>query len=74
MIVVLLSASASKGHRGRSVIRIPPCSAGLDRSGFALCHQVTTLDRSRLVTRIGSLEPERPGQFEDGLRAAPDLE
>ncbi len=73
-IVIPMSTSESKGHRGPTVVRIPQGAAGLDRSSFALCHQVTTLDRSKLVHRIGTLDPELLERLEDGLRAALDLE
>jgi mRNA-degrading endonuclease toxin of MazEF toxin-antitoxin module len=38
-----------------------------------VCHQVTTLDRAKLVTRWGALDAAELAAVEDGLRAALDL-
>jgi len=49
-------------------------TGGLPVDCVARCHQITTLDRSKLTQRIGTL-PE-PGLLavEDGIRAAVDLD
>jgi mRNA-degrading endonuclease toxin of MazEF toxin-antitoxin module len=36
----------------------------------ALCHQVTTLDRSKLTELVGTLPASVMATIEDGLRAA----
>jgi mRNA-degrading endonuclease toxin of MazEF toxin-antitoxin module len=41
---------------------------------FAVCHQVTTLDRARLTRRVGSLPSEVLREVEEGLRTAMDFE
>lgn len=41
---------------------------------FALCHQVTTLDRSKLAKRLGALPAEIMRSVEEGLKAAMDLD
>jgi mRNA interferase MazF len=43
-IVVPISTSASQGKRGLTVVEIPGGVAGLPKTSFAVCHQVTTLD------------------------------
>jgi mRNA-degrading endonuclease toxin of MazEF toxin-antitoxin module len=48
-------------------------SAGLKSDGVALCHQVTTLDRSKLTKRIGALPEADLRAVNAGLRAALDL-
>jgi mRNA-degrading endonuclease toxin of MazEF toxin-antitoxin module len=48
--------------------------AGLGKDSVALCHQVTTLDRSKLTQRIGELNSIELSQVEDGLKAAMDLQ
>jgi mRNA-degrading endonuclease toxin of MazEF toxin-antitoxin module len=45
----------------------------LKKNGVALCHQVTTLDRSKLIERIGKLSSTELSQIEDGLKAAMNL-
>jgi mRNA-degrading endonuclease toxin of MazEF toxin-antitoxin module len=41
---------------------------------MALCHQVTTLDRSKLSTPIGTLTPWLLQDVSAGLAAAMDLQ
>jgi mRNA-degrading endonuclease toxin of MazEF toxin-antitoxin module len=48
-------------------------TGGLAEDSVALCHQITTLDRSKLTRRIGSLPEPALRAVEDGLRAAVDL-
>ncbi len=46
------------------------CSCGLADEGFALCHQITTLDRSKLTEHVGSLRPAKLAEVEEGISAA----
>jgi len=46
---------------------------GLPHDSFAICHQITTLDRSKLEARIGALPREAMQRLEDGIGAACDL-
>jgi mRNA-degrading endonuclease toxin of MazEF toxin-antitoxin module len=39
----------------------------------ALCHHVTTLDRSKLKQRLGKLSAEKMLDIEQGLKAAMDM-
>ena len=73
IIVVPLTTSATQAGRGPSAIVLPHGIAGLRKESVVLCHQVTTLDRSKLVQRIGELGAAELDQVEDGLRAAMDL-
>ncbi len=74
LIVVPMSTSASQGRRGPTVVEIPGGSGGLPRTSFAVCHQVTTLDRSKVTRKIGALPLEILREVEEGLKAAMDLE
>lgn len=73
IIVVPLSTSAAQAGRGPSAVSLPQGAAGLSRESVALCHQVTTLDRSKLTQRIGELNSAELRQVEDGIKAAMDL-
>ena len=73
IIVVPISTSASQGRRGPTVIEIPAGAAGLSRTSFAVCHQVTTLDRAKLTKKVGALPGEVLEAVELGLKAAMDL-
>jgi mRNA-degrading endonuclease toxin of MazEF toxin-antitoxin module len=74
IIVVPISTSSSQGKRGPTVIEIPGGAAGLPKTSFAACHQVTTLDRAKMSKRIGALPPAFLREIEEGLKAAMDLE
>jgi len=58
MIVVPISTSSSQGKRGPTVIALSGGAAGLAKASFAVCHQVTTLDRAKLTKRLGVLPPD----------------
>jgi mRNA interferase MazF len=74
IIVVPLSTSAAQAGRGPSAVLLPEGTGGLAKDSVALCHQVTTLDRSKLTQRIGELNSMDHRQVEDGLKAAMDLQ
>ena len=70
IIVIPLSTSINQARRGPTAIFLPKGSGGLKESSIALCHQVTTLDRSKLTDRIGTLSREALKEIESGLCAA----
>ncbi len=74
IIVVPISTSSSQGKRGPTVIEISSGTAGLPKTSFAVCHQVTTLDRAKLTKRLGSLPTESLSEIGEGLKAAMDLD
>jgi mRNA interferase MazF len=74
MIVVPISSSASQGKRGPTVVQLFGGSAGLPKTSFAVCHQVTTLDRAKLTRKVGALPSELLREVEEGLKAAMDLD
>jgi mRNA interferase MazF len=74
IIVVPISTSSSQCMSGPTVIELSGRAAGLPKTSFALCHQVTTLDRAKMTKRIGTLPPESLREVEEGLKAAMDLD
>src|SRR6185436_1454086 len=74
IIVVPITTSASQGKRGPTVVQLPDGSAGLSKTSFALCHQVTTLDRAKLARRLGTLSTDALREVAEGLKAAMDLD
>jgi mRNA interferase MazF len=74
IIVVPISTSATQAMRGPTAVHIPKGVGGLKKESIVLCHQVTTLDRSKLTERIGALPRDLLGEIEDGLKAALGLE
>ena len=74
VIVVPISASVAQGRRGPTAVSLPAGSAGLPRPSVALCHQITTLDRTKLTERLGALPGDLVARIGEGLRAALDLD
>jgi mRNA interferase MazF len=74
IIVVPISTSSSQGRRGPTVIELSGGTVGLAKTSFAVCHQVTTLDRAKLTKRVGRLAGGPLREIEDGLKAAMDLD
>jgi mRNA interferase MazF len=74
IIVVPCSTSKSQQGRGPTVVFLKEGSGGLPADCVAVCHQITTLDRSKLTQRLGSLLPQELRAVEMGIRAAIDLD
>jgi mRNA interferase MazF len=74
VIVVPISTSQRQGRRGLTAIALQAGSAALTRDSVALCHQVTTVDKSKLSQFIGALPASALREVEEGLRVALDLE
>jgi mRNA interferase MazF len=74
VIVVPMSTSKAQARRGPTAVELPSAATGLARPGIAVCHQVTTLDRSKLTKRTGVLSADLLAAVEDGLKAALDLD
>ena len=70
IIVVPLSTSPTQRRREPTAVLFPKGTAGLRQESVALCHQVTTLDRSKLTDRIGELPTASLKRVSEGLRAA----
>jgi mRNA interferase MazF len=73
VIVVPLTTKGRKRRTGPTSVGFPVGTAGLPAASAALCHQVTTLDRAKLVEHIGALPAEQLARLERGLMAALDL-
>lgn len=73
LIVVPLSTSLTQAARGPTVVSLRANTASLPRDSAALCHQVTTLDRSKLSQFIGTLPDAFLRRIEAGLAAALQL-
>ena len=74
LIVVPVSTASSQALRGPTVVAIPSGVAGLTRTSYVVCHQVTTLDRAKLSKHIGTLPRELMQSLAESLRAAMDLD
>lgn len=59
VIVVPVSSSLSQARRGPTAVPLAVGIGGLAQESVALCHQVTTLDHSKLDALLGSLTVTR---------------
>lgn len=73
VIVIPLSTSSKQAKRGPTAVLLSKGEGGLAKDSVALCHQITTLDQSKLTDLIGTLSLSALKQVEDGLKAAVDL-
>ncbi|HEX2687671.1 MAG TPA: type II toxin-antitoxin system PemK/MazF family toxin [Kofleriaceae bacterium] len=73
VVVVPCSTSDAQRARGPTAVPLKEGAGGLRKGSVVVCHQVTTLDRAKLVTRWGALDANELAAVEDGLRAALDL-
>ena len=70
VIVVPLSLSEAQARRGPTAVTVGGPNTGLARESTALCHQVTTIDRSKLIRKLGSLDADQLTRVDEGLTAA----
>lgn len=70
IIIVPLSTSLNQAQRGPTVVSIPADSSPLSRNSHAVCHQITTLDRSKLSEYIGVLSADMLLNVEKGVLTA----
>jgi mRNA interferase MazF len=73
LIVVPISSSSSQRRRGPTAVPLPKGTGGLAEDSVALCHQVTTLDRSKLTRPMGALPGALLDAVAEGLKVALDL-
>ena len=67
VIIVPISDSPTQAERNYGSF-LPKGSGGLNFDSIALCHQVTTIDRSRLIKQIGFLTLKELQPIEVELR------
>jgi mRNA interferase MazF len=70
VIIVPCTTSKAQKKRGPTVVFLPQGTGGLKQDCAAICHQITTLDRSKLTQRLGSLPESAMREVEAGIRAA----
>jgi len=73
VVVVPLTTSDRQLRVGPSAIAVPAHAAQLPSASVALCHQITTLDRAKLVEPLGALPSNVLREVERGVMAALDI-
>ena len=74
VIIVPISTSDAQARRGPTAVHLPKGSGGLQKDSVALCHQVTTLDRSKLTRLLGELDESLLDDVSVGLKIAQGLD
>jgi len=70
IIIVPLSTSPKQRRRGPTAVLLPKGTAGTRQESVVLCHQVTTLDRSKLTEWIGEIPTGLLKRVNEGVQAA----
>lgn len=73
-IIVPCSTSERQRRRGPSIVILPKGAGGLAEESVAIAHQITTIDRAKLLSRLGTLTAEEMVAVEQGMMAALDLD
>lgn len=73
VIVIPFSTSGRQAARGPTAVLVAASSSGLTEDSVALCHQVTTLDRAKLIAKVGTLPATEMLAVEAGIKIALDL-
>ena len=84
VIVIPISTSQTQAKRGSTAIFLRSDAERHERhsqrrrwerenDSIAVCHQITTLDRSKLVHKIGTLSAELLQPVENGIKIALDM-
>lgn len=74
LIVIPLSTSEAQARRGPTSVPLKQGLGGLSRDSVALCHQITTIDRQKVIKRLGRLPRAILIHVANGIKAALDLE
>jgi len=74
VIVVPCTTAEAQKRRGPTVVALAAGTGGLPQDCVAICHQITTLDRSKLTHRLGALPEFALRAVETALKAAVDLD
>lgn len=66
---VIVAAMTARGSKAHLPTHVPVgTDSGLRRPSLVLAEQVRTIDKSRLLERVGMLPPEKQGQVDRALR------
>ena len=66
---VIVAAMTARGSKVHLPTHVPVCTdSGLRRPSIVLAEQVRTIDKSRLLERVGTLSPEKQEQVDRALR------
>lgn len=73
IVIVPITTSKRQAKRHLTIVPLPAGEGGLQHDSIALCHQVTTLDRSKFIERTGILSADALAAVGEDLVVALDL-
>lgn len=71
--IVPISSSGNQARRSHTTVVLPTGTAGLTQDSAALCHQITTVDRSKFIRKLGTLQAAELQEVEVGMVKALDM-
>lgn len=74
IVVIPVSSSGRQAARGPTAVPLPAGAGGLTLESVALCHQITTLDRSKFLGRMGMLDAPSLHAVLQGLLIGLDID
>lgn len=72
--VIPISTSTSQAKRSPTVVTLPKGTVGLAQESLAVCHQITTLDKSKVSDYLGMLSDSLLEQIAEALKVALDID
>ena len=70
LMAIPCTTSKHQAARPATVVPLSQRLTGLGGDGFAICHQITTLDRAKFGVKTGALDQATLAAVEEGMRAA----
>jgi mRNA interferase MazF len=68
IIVIPVSTSEKQIKRAPTVVKLSKNDTDLEKDSFALCHQITTLDKSKLKQKLGTLSENYIKEIEKAIK------
>ncbi|MFY9224741.1 MAG: type II toxin-antitoxin system PemK/MazF family toxin [Blastocatellia bacterium] len=72
--IIVIPISTTRARKGETIVNIAKGIAGLSDDSVALCHQITTIDRSKLINYLGQLPEALMADLEVAIKAALDMD
>lgn len=72
--IIIIPISTTKARRGETLVNIAKGIAGLADDSVALCHQITTIDRSKFINYLGEIPQDLMIDIENAIKAALDMD
>ena len=69
-----ISSSQVEKKKGRISILLLKGEGGLTKDSVGLCHQITTIDKGKLITHLGAISGDRLKVIEEGVKLYLEIE